>query len=183
MTTGQKIAALRKQKGLKQKELAEKLNVSRQTISYWETGAVFISADDLERLSIFFEVSMDYFVSAEQQQEESNIDLPEQQQEEAKVDLPEQQQEMATTIEAKSKHKNRSKTVLVCLIAICTIVLIACISIGFIAFTSNQGLQTVQIYCFGDLALPVILFIGFIFIFVILISIIIDLLIKIHKRR
>ena len=183
MTTGQKIAALRKQKDLSQRELAEVLEVSHQAISKWENEAAVPGADALKKLSKFFEVSMDYFVSAEQQQEESNIDLPEQQQEEAKVDLPEQQQEIATTIEAKSKHKNRSKTALVCLIVICTIVLIACIPIGFIAFTSNQGLQTVQIYCFGDLALPVILFIGFIFIFVILISIIIDLLIKIHKRR
>ena len=171
MTTGQKIAALRKQKDLSQRELAEVLEVSHQAISKWESEAAVPGADALKKLSKFFEVSMDYFVSAEQQQEESNIDLPE------------PQQEMATTIEAKSKHKNRSKTVLVCLIVICTIVLIACIPIGLIEFTSNQGLQTVQICSFGDLSLPIILFVGFIFILVILISISIVLLIKIHKRR
>ena len=35
---GEKIAALRKEKGLTQLQLAEKLNVSNKTISRWETG-------------------------------------------------------------------------------------------------------------------------------------------------
>ena len=37
-TIGQKIAEIRKQKGLSQEELAIKLNVVRQTISKWEKG-------------------------------------------------------------------------------------------------------------------------------------------------
>ena len=37
-TIGGLIAALRKANGMTQKDLAEKLNVSRQTISNWENG-------------------------------------------------------------------------------------------------------------------------------------------------
>ena len=37
MSLGNKIINLRKEKGLSQEDLAEKLNVTRQTISNWET--------------------------------------------------------------------------------------------------------------------------------------------------
>ena len=38
LLTGQFIKALRKERGLTQKELAERLNVSEKTVSKWETG-------------------------------------------------------------------------------------------------------------------------------------------------
>ena len=39
MTLGEKIQKLRKQQGLSQEALAEKVTVTRQTISKWELGA------------------------------------------------------------------------------------------------------------------------------------------------
>lgn len=38
MTIGQTIAQLRKERGLTQEQLAERLLVSRQAVSKWETG-------------------------------------------------------------------------------------------------------------------------------------------------
>ena len=38
MTLPEKILALRTEKGLSQGELAERLEVSRQSVSKWETG-------------------------------------------------------------------------------------------------------------------------------------------------
>ena len=38
MTLGEKIQKLRKQRGLSQETLAEKVTVTRQTISKWELG-------------------------------------------------------------------------------------------------------------------------------------------------
>ena len=38
MNLGNNISSLRKAKGLSKESLAEKLNVSRQTISNWEQG-------------------------------------------------------------------------------------------------------------------------------------------------
>ncbi len=38
MNVSEKILQLRKAKGLTQEELAEKLNVSRQSVSKWESG-------------------------------------------------------------------------------------------------------------------------------------------------
>ena len=60
-----KIATLRKDAGWSQEELAERLGVSRQAVSKWESGA---SQPDLERvlaLSELFEVSTDYLLKDE----------------------------------------------------------------------------------------------------------------------
>ena len=38
MTLSEKLLALRTEKGLSQEDLAEKLGVSRQSVSKWETG-------------------------------------------------------------------------------------------------------------------------------------------------
>lgn len=38
MTIGERIAEERKKKGMTQEDMAEKLNLSRQAISKWESG-------------------------------------------------------------------------------------------------------------------------------------------------
>ncbi|MGN0587495.1 MAG: helix-turn-helix domain-containing protein [Oscillospiraceae bacterium] len=70
MILADKIIALRKKNGLSQEELAEKLGVSRQSISKWE-GA--LSTPDLERIlamSNIFGVSTDYLLKDEMSEEE-----------------------------------------------------------------------------------------------------------------
>ncbi len=62
MELNNKLYDLRKQKGLAQEELANRLNVSRQTVSKWEVGD---STPDLEKLvaiSDLFEISLDELV-------------------------------------------------------------------------------------------------------------------------
>lgn len=46
-----KIGVLRKQAGITQKVLAEKLNVSQQAVVKWEKGSSFPSADKLPDLA------------------------------------------------------------------------------------------------------------------------------------
>ena len=60
-----KLVFLRKQKGLTQMELAEKLNVSRQAISRWEVGAAVPSTDNLKVLGDLYEVPVDYLLNDE----------------------------------------------------------------------------------------------------------------------
>lgn len=73
MTFPQKLLTLRKELGLSQEQLAEKLLVSRQAISRWENGEVLPDAPNLLQLSKLFGVSIDYLLHDEY---ESDGDLP-----------------------------------------------------------------------------------------------------------
>ena len=59
MKIGNRIIGYRKQKGISQEELAEKLEVSRQAISRWENDEVIPDGANLIKMSEFFEVSID----------------------------------------------------------------------------------------------------------------------------
>lgn len=65
MVFGEILATLRKSKGLSQEQLAEKLNVARQTVSKWELGQSTPDMDCLSKLSNFFDVSTDYLIKGE----------------------------------------------------------------------------------------------------------------------
>ena len=56
------LKILRKNKGLSQEELGNKLNVARQTVSKWELGETTPEMDKLEELSDLFEISIDELV-------------------------------------------------------------------------------------------------------------------------
>lgn len=60
MNLSEKLILLRKEKGVSQAELAELMNVSRQAISRWETGAAVPSAENLKYLRSLYNVSLDY---------------------------------------------------------------------------------------------------------------------------
>lgn len=55
---GQRLAALRKNRGWVQKELAERLNTSRMIIDYYERRAVNPSLAFIERAAVVLEVSV-----------------------------------------------------------------------------------------------------------------------------
>ena len=63
MDLGKKIMTMRNEKNLSQEQLAEKLNVTRQTISNWENGKFYPDIDSLVNLSKFFNVSLDVLLS------------------------------------------------------------------------------------------------------------------------
>lgn len=60
----EKILALRKSNNLTQEELAEKLNVSRQSVSKWESGQAVPDLDKILALSAVFNVTTDYLLKA-----------------------------------------------------------------------------------------------------------------------
>lgn len=62
MSLSTKLVTLRKQKGLTQMDLAEKLQVSRQAISRWEVGAAVPSTENLKVLGDLYGVSVDYLL-------------------------------------------------------------------------------------------------------------------------
>ena len=65
MEFNEKLQELRKQKGLTQEELANKLYVSRTAVSKWESGKGYPSIESLKNLSEIFSVSIDDLISTE----------------------------------------------------------------------------------------------------------------------
>lgn len=59
MQTKDVLLALRTQRGLSQDELAEKVYVTRQAVSRWETGETTPNTDTLKLLAALFDVSID----------------------------------------------------------------------------------------------------------------------------
>jgi len=59
MEIGSKINQLRKLSGMTQEQLAEKLNVSRQTISKWELDSSSPDLESIVKISRIFHVSLD----------------------------------------------------------------------------------------------------------------------------
>lgn len=62
MTLGEKICTLRTGKGLSQEELAAKLEVSRQSVSKWETGQSVPDLEKIIKLADLFGVNVDELV-------------------------------------------------------------------------------------------------------------------------
>lgn len=60
----QKLLELRKANNLTQSELAEKLHVSRQAISRWESGKTIPDIEILKKLSILYNVSLDEIINS-----------------------------------------------------------------------------------------------------------------------
>ena len=71
MTIGERIAEERKKKGMTQEDMAEKLNLSRQAISKWESGSSFPDTENLLKLSLLFSVSVDYLLKGEMVEEKN----------------------------------------------------------------------------------------------------------------
>ena len=67
VTTGEKLALLRRQRGMTQEELSEVLNVSRQSVSRWEMDVAFPETDKLIRLSKLFDCSIDFLLKNDYQ--------------------------------------------------------------------------------------------------------------------
>ncbi len=62
MEFNNKLYELRKQKGFSQEELANRLNVSRQTVSKWEIGDSTPDMEKLVAISDLFGISLDELV-------------------------------------------------------------------------------------------------------------------------
>ena len=59
MSLGQRLKQVRVEKGFSQSDVADFLNISRQSISRWETDKAYPDIDNLVELSKYYEVSID----------------------------------------------------------------------------------------------------------------------------
>ena len=78
MSIGKKLYELRKQKGLSQEEVADKLNVSRQTVSKWETDQSMPDFDKIVPICELYSITADELLMGikkeSEQESESALD-------------------------------------------------------------------------------------------------------------
>ena len=65
MTFAEKLKSNRKQAGMSQEQLAEKLSVSRQAVTKWETDAGIPDIENIMAISALFDISIDELLSNE----------------------------------------------------------------------------------------------------------------------
>ena len=64
MNFSEKLFTLRKANNLTQEQLAEKLDISRQSISKWESGQAIPEIEKIIALSTIFDVTTDYLLKS-----------------------------------------------------------------------------------------------------------------------
>lgn len=62
---GEKIKRLRKENGLNQTQLAERIGVDKSAISFWENGINEPKANYITKLALLFNISADYLLGIE----------------------------------------------------------------------------------------------------------------------
>ena len=74
---GEFLKELRKEKGLTQEQLAEKFNVSRRSVSRWETGNNLPDLDILIEMADYYEIDLRELLDGERKSEKMNEELKE----------------------------------------------------------------------------------------------------------
>ena len=141
MKLSDKIIKYRKSNGWSQEEFAEKLNVSRQTISRWENGTALPDAQNILHISKLFNITTDYLLNDDY---DSDRDIP-------------VVQTVAKETEILVSKKKRTHLI----VAICFIVAAICLVIGIVNRTN--GIQLVMFvyalfFCIGNAVIQFVLF-------------------------
>jgi transcriptional regulator with XRE-family HTH domain/uncharacterized membrane protein YccF (DUF307 family) len=74
MKLADKIMCLRKQKGWSQEELANRMNVSRQSVSKWESDSSIPEMDKIVMISSIFKVTTDYLLKDDMKEDQTIYD-------------------------------------------------------------------------------------------------------------
>ena len=118
MDVAERLAALRKRAGLSQGDVAERLNVSRQAVSRWETGFTVPSTDNLSHLGRLYGVTLDELLSY------SAALPPEKPQEEAPAQQPKAEAPAPTPPPAAASTPAHAKVIIIALSILCLLLAI-----------------------------------------------------------
>lgn len=118
MDVAERLAALRKRAGLSQGDVAERLNVSRQAVSRWETGFTVPSTDNLSHLGRLYGVTLDELLSY------SAALPPEKPQEKAPAQQPKAEAPAPTPPPAAASAPAHAKVIIIALSILCLLLAI-----------------------------------------------------------
>ena len=118
MDLAERLTALRKRAGLSQGDVAERLNVSRQAVSRWETGFTVPSTDNLSHLGRLYGVTLDELLSY------SAALPPEKPQEEAPAQQPKAEAPAPTPQPAAASAPAHARAIIIALSILCLLLAI-----------------------------------------------------------
>lgn len=125
MELKEKFVALRKEKGLTQLAVAEKLDVSRQAISRWESGTALPSTDNLKCLGALYGVPVDYLINEETERVNSESDSKKEN-------------------EDRRDHKRLSRGIVACISVVLIVIVVSCIAISLKEETETIPIENLQ---------------------------------------
>ncbi|MGN1102180.1 MAG: helix-turn-helix domain-containing protein, partial [Huintestinicola sp.] len=125
MNISEKIQLLRRENNWSQDELAEKLDVSRQSVSKWESGKALPDSEKVLAMAQLFDVSTDFLLKDEMEPVFEDSDEP---QEAENSDKP--QEEAPQDHIEKEKRKLTWKKIVALVAAVC-IVIAAVVPLAF----------------------------------------------------
>ena len=131
MELNEKLISLRKKNKLTQAQVAEALDVSRQAISNWETGAVLPSTDNLIALSRLYQVPVDHLLN-------DDADLIPVPVEEKEVDKKEEAPPEPAKSTTYSKLDMLRKHSVIILLYLLTLFLVVLISVSVTLFLTRE---------------------------------------------
>ena len=120
MKLSEKIWRLRESQNMSQEELAERLDVSRQTVSNWENDKAVLDAEKLAKLCVVFGVSADDMLSEDD-------------------DLPSTKR---NTQIVSGKKRSNSRTLLAIILSIVALALIVIASVGLIVGNDEVSISS-----------------------------------------
>ncbi len=129
---GKFLMTLRKEKGITQSQLAEKLNVTDKAVSRWETGRNYPDIETFERLAKIFEITVSELLEGRRIEKKQLISVSENQ--------------IVEQIKAKNRSSKKYR------IIIC-VVLIITIFIGYVSMKENgvfDGVIYNEIDCYSN---------------------------------
>ena len=136
MKLNEKIISLRNKYQMSQGDLAEKLNVSRQSVSKWETGASIPDLDKLIAMSELFGITMDELVK-----EDVEVDKVEEESVVTKTSM-----EQGVKSQTREKENTLAVKVIGVILVLLTPFMIVLAVLGFIPFGTLK--DTIFVYLF-----------------------------------
>ena len=133
MTLGERICQYRVERRLSQQEVAEKLEVSRQSVSKWETDGAVPELDKLVKLCELFGVGLDELVRGDKPRE-LDAEAPE---------ASEKGQKAVLTVQMTQARPERSNAQVAAGAVLLAVALLACL---WVIFTPSQHVLTMIIF-------------------------------------
>lgn len=128
MTIADRILKLRKEAGLSQEAFAEKLGVSRQSVSKWESGNVMPDIDKIISMCDIFGVSTDYLLTGAEEEKAPAASAHAEELEEIYISdsdnthLPSSQDTADKNKKSKKKISDKTGKIIACVVAACLVI-------------------------------------------------------------